>query len=97
LFRPTGNQPSSGSALVQTGGFGTGGAATTRIYDLRHTYATWSLAASVSLFTLSRRMGTSAEMIDRTYGHLVPDAETYERDLLDAFDARSATAETAES
>ncbi len=30
-----------------------------RIYDLRHTYATWSLAAGVDLFTLSRRMGTS--------------------------------------
>jgi integrase len=28
-----------------------------RIYDLRHTYATFSLAAGVSLFTLSRRMG----------------------------------------
>ena len=44
-------------------------------YDLRHTYATFSLAAGVSLFTLSRRMGTSVEMIDRTYGHLAPDAE----------------------
>lgn len=27
-----------------------------RIYDLRHTYATWSLAAGVSLFALLRRM-----------------------------------------
>jgi hypothetical protein len=26
-------------------------------------------------------------MIDRTYGHLAPDAEEYERGLLDAFDA----------
>jgi integrase len=60
-----------------------------RIYDLRHTYATFSLAAGVSLFTLSRRMGTSVEMIDRTYGHLAPDAEAYERGLLDAFDAKS--------
>jgi len=31
-------------------------------------------------------MGTSVEMIDRTYGHLAPDAEEYERGLLDAFD-----------
>jgi integrase len=30
-----------------------------RIYDLRHTYATWSLAAGISVFSLSRRMGTS--------------------------------------
>jgi integrase len=60
-----------------------------RIYDLRHTYATFSLAAGVSLFTLSRRMGTSVEMIDRTYGHLAPDAEEFERGLLDAFDAKT--------
>lgn len=57
-----------------------------RIYDLRHTYATWSLAAGVDLFTLSRRMGTSLAMIDATYGHLAPDADERERLLLDAFD-----------
>ena len=27
--------------------------------------------------------------IDRTYGHLAPDAENYERELLDAFDAKN--------
>jgi integrase len=61
-----------------------------RIYDMRHTYATWSLAAGVSLFALSRRMGTSLAMIDDTYGHLAPDAEERERELLDAYDARPA-------
>ena len=59
-----------------------------RIYDCRHTYASMSLAAGVSLFALARRMGTSVEMIDRTYGHLAPDAEAYERGLLDAYDSR---------
>jgi integrase len=67
-----------------------------RIYDLRHTYATFSLAAGVSLFTLSRRMGTSVEMIDRTYGHLAPDAEEYERGLLDAFDSAGTKARAAD-
>ena len=43
-----------------------------RPYDLRHTYATFSIAAGVSLFALARRMGTSLEMIDKTYGHLAP-------------------------
>ncbi len=62
--------------------------ATRRIYDLRHTYATISLAAGVSLFSLSRRMGTSLDMIDRTYGHLVPDAEIVELALLNEYDAR---------
>ncbi len=60
-----------------------------RIYDMRHTYATWSLAAGVSLFTLSRRMGTSLAMIDQTYGHLARDAEESERAQLDAFDQRA--------
>jgi hypothetical protein len=46
------------------------GIAHRRIYDLRHTYATWSLAAGIDIFTLARRMGTSVAMIDRTYGHL---------------------------
>jgi integrase len=57
-----------------------------RIYDLRHTYAAWSLAASLDIFTLARRMGTSVKMIDQTYGHLVAGADVYERELLDAFD-----------
>jgi integrase len=64
-----------------------------RIYDCRHTYATWSLAAGVSLFNLSRRMGTSVAMIDATYGHLAPDAEEHERALLDAYDNRESGAE----
>ena len=28
-------------------------------------------------------------MIDRTYGHLAPDAEDYERGLLDTYDAKT--------
>jgi integrase len=59
-----------------------------RPYDLRHTNATFSIAAGISLFALARRMGTSLEMIDKTYGHLAPDADEYELGLLDAFDAR---------
>jgi integrase len=59
-----------------------------RIYDLRHTYATWSLAAGVDIYTLARRMGTSLQMIDRTYGHLAAGADEWERELLDGFDER---------
>ena len=44
------------------------------------------MAAGVDIFTLSRRMGSSVDMIDRTYGHLAAGADGYERDLLDAFD-----------
>jgi integrase len=62
------------------------GIAHRRVYDLRHTYASWSLAAGVDIFTLARRMGTSVKMIDATYGHLLAGADVYERELLDAFD-----------
>jgi integrase len=58
-----------------------------RIYDMRHTFATWSLAAGMGIFTLARRMGTSVKMIDATYGHLAQDAEDQGRGLLDAYDA----------
>ena len=51
-------------------------------------------SAGVSLFNLSRRMGTSVGMIDATYGQLAPDAEEHERALLDAYDAREQVAET---
>jgi integrase len=60
-----------------------------RIYDMRHTFATWSLAAGMSIFTLSRRMGTSVQMIDATYGHLAQDAEDQDRALLDAYDSQN--------
>ncbi len=57
-----------------------------RIYDLRHTYATWSLRAGVGIYQLARRMGTSVEIIDDTYAHLASDALEHELDLLDAYD-----------
>jgi hypothetical protein len=37
-------------------------------------------------------MGTSLEQVDKTYGHLLPDAESHERELLDAFYARQTAA-----
>jgi integrase len=54
-------------------------------YALRHTYASLSIAAGVSLFELSRFMGTSAEQIDKTYGHLLPDSHERARTALDTF------------
>ena len=60
-----------------------------RIYDMRHTFATWSLAAGMSIFTLARRMGTSVQVIDATYGHLARDADGHDRELLDAYDDAS--------
>jgi integrase len=56
-------------------------------YALRHTYATFAIAAGVSLFELARFMGTSVEQIDKTYGHLLPDALDRTRTALDVFTA----------
>jgi integrase len=63
-------------------------------YALRHTYATFAIAASVSLFELARFMGTSVEQIDKTYGHLLPDALDRTRQALDSFAAASSVAST---
>jgi integrase len=54
-----------------------------RIYDLRHTFATFALRAGISTFELSRYMGTSLLMIDRHYGHLARDGREHAIRLLD--------------
>jgi hypothetical protein len=51
-------------------------------------FASTVIRPSISLFALARRMGTSVEMIDQTYGHLAPDADEWELGRLDAFDSR---------
>jgi integrase len=54
------------------------------LYDLRHTYATFALRAGVSVFAVSRFMGSSIAMIDRHYGHLASDSREHAVSLLDA-------------
>jgi integrase len=65
-----------------------------RVYDCRHTFASWAIAGGVQLFYLARIMGTSVAQIDATYGHLLPDSEEYLRGLLDAYDERPAASAT---
>ena len=55
---------------------------------MRHSFATWALDAGLSIFDLSRYMGTSVEMIDRTYRHLAQGAEQTARERLDAASAK---------
>jgi integrase len=55
-----------------------------RMYDLRHTFATFALRAGISTFELSRYMGTSLLMIDRHYGHLARDGREHAIRLLDS-------------
>jgi integrase len=54
-----------------------------RVYDLRHTFATFALRAGISIFDLSRFMGASLTMIDRHYGHLARDGREHAIRLLD--------------
>ena len=56
-----------------------------RIYDLRHTFATFALRAGISTFDLSRYMGASLTMIDRHYGHLARDGREHAIRLLDSY------------
>lgn len=58
-----------------------------RIYDMRHTYASFGIAGEVELFHLARVMGTSVAQIDDTYGHLLPGWEDHVRAKLEAADA----------
>jgi integrase len=55
-----------------------------RLYDLRHTYATFALRAGVPVFAVSRFMGSSIAMIDHHYGHLAHDSREHAVSLLDA-------------
>jgi integrase len=63
-------------------------------YALRHTYASFAIAAGVSLLELARFMGTSVDQIDRTYGHLLPDSLDRTRTALDVFLADATAAES---
>jgi integrase len=58
-----------------------------RVYDLRHTFATFPLRAGISTFDLSPYMGTSLAMIDRHYGHLARDGREHAIKLLDTYRA----------
>jgi hypothetical protein len=56
-----------------------------RVYDLRHTFATFALRAGISTFDLSRYMGASLAMIDRHYGHLARDGREHAIRFLDGY------------
>jgi integrase len=62
------------------------------VYACRHTFATWAIAAGLDLFRLAKFMGTSVQMIDEHYGHLMPDSEGYLLGLLDGYDTTAAKA-----
>jgi integrase len=66
-------------------------------YVFRHTFASDALAAGVGTFELARYMGTSVDMIERTYGHLVEGADELFRSRLDAFSSQRSGVDVASS
>jgi integrase len=64
-----------------------------RVYDLRHTFATFALRAGISTFDLSRYIGTSLTMIERHYGHLARDGREHAIKLLDLHNRPRKTAQ----
>jgi integrase len=61
-------------------------------YAMRHTFASFAIAAGIPTFEIARMMGTSIEQIEKTYGHLLPDALDRGRAALEAFEASSTEA-----
>jgi len=51
---------------------------------MRHTYATFALRAGVSVFAVSRFVGSSIAMIDHHHCHLARDSREHAVSLLDA-------------
>ena len=61
--------------------------ATKRIYDLRHTFATFAIHALIPSFIIARVMGTSEAMLRKHYGHLPPDTDDLVIERLNAYAA----------
>lgn len=56
-----------------------------RANAMRHTYASWAIAAGLPTFEIAATMGTSLEQLSKTYAHLLPDSADRARAALDAF------------
>jgi integrase len=65
-----------------------------RIYDCRHTFATWAIESGVHLWHLATIMGTSVVQLEDTYARWLKRTDDHIRIAFDAYDA--ATGFTAE-
>jgi integrase len=54
-------------------------------YAMRHTFASWAIAAGLPTFEIAATMGTSLEQLSATYAHLLPDSADRARAALDAY------------
>ena len=58
---------------------------------MRHTFASWAIAAGLPTFELAATMGTSLEQLSKTYAHL-PDSADRARVATDAYINQAAEA-----
>jgi integrase len=59
-------------------------------YAMRHTFASWAIAAGLPTFEIAATMGTSLEQLSKTYAPLLPDSAERARVALDAYFATEA-------
>ena len=63
-----------------------------RVYDCRHTFATWAIEDGIALWHLAVVMGTSVVQIEDTYARWLKRTDEQLRVAFDNYDAREATA-----
>jgi integrase len=61
-----------------------------RVYDMRHTFATWAIESGMHLLRLAEVMGTSARQIEETYSRWLTNTDEQLRVLLDDYDRKEA-------
>jgi integrase len=66
-------------------------------YAMRHTFASWTIAAGLPTFEIAATMGTSLEQLSKTYAHLLPDSADRARVALDAFLAEASALRSRQS
>jgi integrase len=68
-----------------------------RIYDSRHTFATWAIEAGIQLWHLATVMGTSVVQLEDTYARWLKRTDDHLRAAFDAYDAKGATVDESRS
>jgi hypothetical protein len=58
-----------------------------RLYDCRHTFATWAIEAGVELWYIARVMGTSVVQLEDTYARWLGRTDELLRVMFDAYDS----------
>jgi integrase len=58
-----------------------------RIYDCRHTFATWAIESGVHLWHLATIMGTSVVQLEDTYARWLKRTDDHIRAAFDVYDA----------